>query len=99
MQRVAAWVDEMNIATLTKDALSQRPHAMGPFLEELTRQLLAHVCETPRWHGGGPARLRQHRPQRTGRQGHRLAHPRRLRPRLGRFLPFEDQPTALAGRP
>jgi len=33
MQRVAAWAGEMNIATLTEDALIQRLHGMGAFLE------------------------------------------------------------------
>ena len=51
MQRVAAWAGERNIATLTEDALVQRLHAAGPFLEELTRQLLIRVGETPYWHG------------------------------------------------
>ena len=51
MQRVAAWAGERNIASLTEDALVQRLHAAGPFLEELTRQLLIHVGETPCWHG------------------------------------------------
>jgi hypothetical protein len=49
MQRVAAWAGERNIATLTEDALVQRLHAAGPFLEELTRQLLIRVGETPYW--------------------------------------------------
>jgi hypothetical protein len=51
MQRVAAWAGEMNIAALTEDALIQRLHAMGPFLEQLTRRLLAGVGEIPCWHG------------------------------------------------
>jgi hypothetical protein len=51
MQRVAAWAGEMNIATLTEDALIQRLHAAAPFLEELTRLLLTRVGETPCWHG------------------------------------------------
>jgi Transposase DDE domain len=51
MQRVAAWAGESNIATLTEDALVQRLHAAGPFLEEVVRQLLTGVGEAPAWHG------------------------------------------------
>ena len=51
MQRVAAWAGEMNIATLTEDALVQRLHAAGPFLEAVTRQLLLGVKPAPCWHG------------------------------------------------
>jgi hypothetical protein len=51
MQRVAAWAGERGIASLTEDALVQRLHAAGPFLEEVTRQLLIGVGETPCWHG------------------------------------------------
>jgi hypothetical protein len=51
MQRVAAWAGERNIATLTEDALVQRLHAAGPFLEEVVRQLLIGVDEAPAWHG------------------------------------------------
>jgi hypothetical protein len=51
MQRVAAWAGERDIATLTEDALVQRLHAAGPFLEEIVRQLLIGVDEVPAWHG------------------------------------------------
>jgi Transposase DDE domain len=51
MQRVAAWAGERKIASLTEDALVQRLHAAAPFLEEVTRQLLIRVGETPCWHG------------------------------------------------
>jgi hypothetical protein len=51
MQRVAAWAGEMAIARLTEDALVQRLHAAGPFLEALTRQLLLGVEPVPCWHG------------------------------------------------
>jgi Transposase DDE domain len=51
MQRVAAWAGETNIATLTEDALIQRLHAAGPFLEEVVRQLLVGTGEAPSWHG------------------------------------------------
>lgn len=47
MQRVAAWAGERGIATLTEDALVQRLHAAGPFLEELTRRLLIPAGGTP----------------------------------------------------
>jgi hypothetical protein len=47
MQCVAAWADERTIATLSEDALIQRLHNAGPFLEALTRQLLIRVGETP----------------------------------------------------
>src|ERR1700677_788737 len=51
MQCVAAWAGERKIATLTEDALVQRLHNAGPFLEALTRHLLMRVGETPCWHG------------------------------------------------
>ena len=51
MQRVAAWAGETNIATLTEDALIQRLHAAGAFLEEIVRLLLVGVGEVPFWHG------------------------------------------------
>jgi hypothetical protein len=50
-QRVAAWAGEVQIASLTEEALIQRLHAAGPFLEELTLRLLIRVGETPCWHG------------------------------------------------
>ena len=51
MQRVAAWAGERQIAVLTEDALVQRLHNAGPFLEELTRRLLLRVGSTACWHG------------------------------------------------
>ena len=51
MQRVAAWAGERNIASLTEDALVQRLHAAGPFLEAVTRQLLTCAAEIPFWRG------------------------------------------------
>ena len=51
LQRVAAWAGEMNIATLTEDALVQRLHAAGRFLEAVTRALLPGVEPAPCWHG------------------------------------------------
>jgi hypothetical protein len=50
MQRVAAWAEASNIATLTEDALIQRLHAAGPFLAEVVRQLLVGTGEAPSWH-------------------------------------------------
>jgi hypothetical protein len=51
MQRVAAWAGERKIATLSEDALIQRLHNTGPFLEALTRQLLIRVGGAACWHG------------------------------------------------
>jgi hypothetical protein len=51
LQRVAAWAGVTNIASLTEDALIQRLHAAGPFLEEVVRQLLAGRDAAPCWHG------------------------------------------------
>jgi hypothetical protein len=51
MQRAAAWAGERNIAILTADALIQRLHAAGPFLQAVVHQLLAGVGEAPCWHG------------------------------------------------
>ena len=54
MQRVAAWAGERKIATLSEDALIQRLHNAGPFLEALTRQLPNRVEDTPCRHGRVP---------------------------------------------
>ena len=51
MQRVAAWAGEMKIAVLSEDALVQRLHAAGPFLEAITRQMLVRGDERPCWRG------------------------------------------------
>jgi len=51
MQRVAAWAGEQGIAVLTEDALVQRLHAAGPFLEEVCQELLGGVEPSPVWHG------------------------------------------------
>ncbi len=51
MQRVAAWAGEQGIATLSEDALVQRLHAAGPFLEAVTQQLLIGGGPSPVWHG------------------------------------------------
>lgn len=54
MQRVAAWAGERNIASLTEDALIQRLHNAGPFLEALTRKLLNRTQDMACWHGRVP---------------------------------------------
>lgn len=51
LQRVAAWAGAMNIALLTEDALVQRFHAAGRFLEAIAGQLLRGVAQAPCWHG------------------------------------------------
>jgi hypothetical protein len=51
MQRVAAWAGEMQIASLTEDALIQRLHRAVPYLEAVVNQLLTPVTPTPCWHG------------------------------------------------
>jgi hypothetical protein len=51
LQRVAAWAGEHAIASLSEDALIQRLHATGPFLEAVTRALLVRVGDTPNWRG------------------------------------------------
>jgi hypothetical protein len=51
LQQVAAWAGEMDLADLTEDALIQRLHATGPFLEAVTRQILERADDTPCWHG------------------------------------------------
>jgi Transposase DDE domain len=51
LQRVAAWAGERKIASLTEDALIQRLHKAGPFLEALTQRLLFHMGGTACWHG------------------------------------------------
>lgn len=51
LQRVAAWAGEHGFASLTDEALIQRLHGAGSFLEAITRQLLTRVSETPAWHG------------------------------------------------
>jgi hypothetical protein len=50
-QRVAAWAGERQIATLTEDALIQRLHNAGPFLEKLAQELLIRAGGTACWHG------------------------------------------------
>jgi Transposase DDE domain len=51
LQRVAAWAGERDIATLTDEALIQRLHGAGRFLEAVASQLLMRVGEAPCWHG------------------------------------------------
>jgi hypothetical protein len=54
MQRVAAWAGERNIATLSEDALIQRPHGAVPYLQAVVSQLLMPVKPLPYWHGRVP---------------------------------------------
>lgn len=51
LQRVAAWAGEHGIATLTDEALTQRLHGAGMFLEAVTSELLTRVGPAPCWHG------------------------------------------------
>jgi len=51
LQCVAAWAGERKIATLTEEALIQRLHNAGPFLEALVRRLLMRMADTACWHG------------------------------------------------
>ncbi|MEL6061947.1 MULTISPECIES: IS4 family transposase [unclassified Methylobacterium] len=51
MQHVAAWAGAHGIAALTDEALSQRLHRTGPFLEALSQQLLRRIGPVPCWHG------------------------------------------------
>ena len=50
LQSVAAWAGERGIATLTDEALIQRLHRAGPFLEAVSNELLASVGKLPCWH-------------------------------------------------
>src|ERR1700722_8675861 len=47
LQSVAAWSGERGIATLTDEALIQRLHGAGPFLQAVINELLAGVGEVP----------------------------------------------------
>lgn len=51
LQCVAAWAGERGIAKLTDEALIQRLHNAGPFLEALTNRLLRRPEPAPSWHG------------------------------------------------
>lgn len=51
LQRVAAWAGEHGIASLTEDALIQRLHGAGDFLQAITQQLLRGEEVKPCWHG------------------------------------------------
>jgi hypothetical protein len=51
LQCVAAWAGERGIAKLTEEALIQRLHNAGPFLEVLTNRLLRRPEPIPSWHG------------------------------------------------
>jgi hypothetical protein len=51
LQCVAAWAGERGIAKLTDEALVQRLHRAGPFLEAVANRLLHRPKATPSWHG------------------------------------------------
>lgn len=51
LQSVVAWAGERGIATLTDEALIQRLHGAGRFLEAVSNELLACVGQVPCWHG------------------------------------------------
>jgi IS4 transposase len=51
LQSVAAWAGEHGIARLTDEALIQRLHGAGPFLEAVSNELLACIDKAPCWHG------------------------------------------------
>jgi hypothetical protein len=51
LQQVAAWAEAQGIAELTDEALTQRLHATGPFLQAVTGQLLRPTPLAPCWHG------------------------------------------------
>jgi hypothetical protein len=51
LQCIAAWAGERGIAKVTDEALIQRLHNAGPFLEALTNRLLRRPEPTPSWHG------------------------------------------------
>ena len=50
-QQVVAWAGERGIASLSEEALTQRLHGAGPFLEAISQRLLTRVGEAPCWHG------------------------------------------------
>lgn len=51
LQCVAAWAGERGIAKLTDEALIQRLHRAGPFLEAVCNRLLQRPEPTPSWNG------------------------------------------------
>jgi hypothetical protein len=51
LQRVAAWAGELGIADVTDEALIQRLHGAGPFLQAVTGHLLQHATANTVWHG------------------------------------------------
>jgi hypothetical protein len=51
LQQVAAWAGELGIAEITDEALIQRLHGTGDFLEAVTKHLLMPETLAPCWHG------------------------------------------------
>jgi hypothetical protein len=51
LQCVAAGAAELGIAALTEEALIQRLHRAGPFLQAVTNRLLPCAGARPAWHG------------------------------------------------
>ncbi len=51
LQRVVAWAGECGIAMLSDEALVQRLHGAGGFLEAVSNQLLTRVEAAACWHG------------------------------------------------
>jgi hypothetical protein len=51
LQQVAAWACEQGIADITDEALIQRLHGTGDFLQAVSEQLLEPITQAPCWHG------------------------------------------------
>ena len=51
LRQVAAWAGERGIAEITDEALVQRLHNAGAFLQAVTKQLLVPKAPAPCWHG------------------------------------------------
>ena len=51
LRQVAAWAGERGIAKITDEALIQRLHNSGAFLQAVTKQLLMAKTPAPCWHG------------------------------------------------
>ena len=73
LQRVAAWAGERDIARLTEDALIQRLHAAGAFLEEFDPAVAGPRGSHAVLAWAGSARLGRHCSERTGERRHGLA--------------------------
>jgi hypothetical protein len=51
MQEVAAWATEQGVAELTEEALLQRLHGAGAFLQAVSESLLPGIGARPSWQG------------------------------------------------